>query len=136
MFDPKTRVLIIDDMMTMRKIVGKVCRELGFTDITEASDGALGWQAISSAERPFGIVISDWNMPNCTGLDLLKRVRGDKRFAHLPFLLVTAESEKHQIVEALKSGVSSYIVKPFNPETLKEKLQEAHQKVSDALKAG
>jgi len=136
MFDPKTRVLIIDDMMTMRKIVGKVCRELGFTDITEAADGALGWQAISTAEKPIGIVISDWNMPNCTGLDLLKRVRGDKRFNHLPFLLVTAEAEKHQIVEALQSGVSSYIIKPFNPETLKLKLEEAHQKFTAQLKAG
>lgn len=136
MFDLNTRVLIIDDMMTMRKIVGKVCKELGFTDITEAADGALGWQAISTAEKPFGIVISDWNMPNCTGLDLLKRVRGDKRFAHLPFLLVTAEAEKHQIVEALQTGVSAYIIKPFNPETLKQKLEEAHQKFATSLKAG
>jgi two-component system chemotaxis response regulator CheY len=136
MFDPKTRVLIIDDMMTMRKIVGKVCRELGFSDLTEAADGALGWQAISTAEQPFGIVISDWNMPNCTGLDLLKRVRGDKRFAHLPFLLVTAEAEKHQIVEALQTGVSAYIIKPFTPDTLKQKLEEAHQKFATSLKAG
>ena len=135
MFDPKTKILVIDDMMTMRKIVGKVCRDLGFTDITEAADGALGWQAINGANPPFGIVISDWNMPNCTGVELLKRVRGDKRYANLPFLLVTAESEKHQIVEALSLGVSSYIIKPFNPDTIKTKLAEAHQKFMSSLKA-
>ena len=111
MFNPNTRILVVDDMMTMRKIVVKICKELGFTDITEANDGIKGWEAISSANPPFGLVISDWNMPNCTGLDLLKRVRGDQRFATLPFVMVTAEAEQHQIAEAIKSGVSNYIIK-------------------------
>jgi len=133
MFDLKAKVLIIDDMMTMRKIVAKVCKEIGFTDITEAQDGALGWQAISETKPGFGIVISDWNMPNCTGLDLLKRVRADSRFNSLPFLLVTAESEQHQIVEAVKAGVSGYVVKPFSADTLRTQLEAAHQKF---LKAG
>ncbi len=132
MFDPATRVLIIDDMMTMRKIVAKVCRELGFTDIQEAADGALGWQAISTAQPPIGLVISDWNMPNCTGLELLKRVRGDQRFQKLPFVLVTAETEQAQIVQALAAKVDSYIVKPFNAETLKMNLEKVHAKTVKA----
>ena len=128
MFDVKTRVLVVDDMLTMRKIVSKACREIGFTDITEAADGAFGWQAITDAKAPIGLIISDWNMPNCTGLELLKRIRGDKRFVHLPFVLVTAEAEQQQVVEALKAGVDGYVVKPFTPQNLKTKLEAVHAK--------
>ena len=130
MFDPKTRILIVDDMMTMRKMVGKVCKELGFTDLTEAGDGVIAWEAITNATPPFGLIISDWNMPNCTGLDLLKRVRGDQRFSKVPFVLVTAEAEQHQIVEAVKAGVSNYVIKPFTADSLKEKLEAVHKKMS------
>jgi two-component system chemotaxis response regulator CheY len=130
MFDPTTRVLVVDDMMTMRKLVSKVLRELAFTDITEANDGAKGWEAIANANPPIGLVISDWNMPNTSGLDLLKRVRGEARFAKLPFIMVTAEAEQHQLIEAIKAGVSSYVVKPFTAETLKSKLEAVHQKFS------
>ena len=132
MFALDTRVLVVDDMLTMRKIVVKICKEIGFTDITEATDGANGWQAISSASPPLGLVISDWNMPNSTGLDLLKRVRADSRLGKLPFIMVTAEAEKHQIMEAMKAGVSNYIVKPFVPESLKEKIEATHKKISGA----
>ncbi|MES2855951.1 MAG: response regulator [Bdellovibrionota bacterium] len=135
MFDLSTRILVVDDMMTMRKIVAKVCKEIGFTDITEAQDGALGWQSITDAKPGYGIIISDWNMPNCTGLDLLKRVRSDSRFSTLPFLLVTAESEQHQIVEAVKAGVCGYVIKPFNTDSLKAQLEAAHQKFLAAAKA-
>ena len=134
MFDPKTRVLVIDDMTTMRKIVSKACRDLGFTDITEAADGAQGWQAISTAAAPIGLVISDWNMPNCTGIELLKRERASKQYAQLPFVLVTAEAEQHQIAEAIKAGVSNYVVKPFAPGSLKEKLEAVHKKISGTTK--
>ncbi len=130
MFDPKTKILIVDDMLTMRKLVTKVCKEIGFSDITEASDGAKAWEAISAASPPFGLIISDWNMPNTTGLDLLKRVRADTRYGKLPFVLVTAEAEQHQIVEALKAGVSSYVIKPFTSEGLKEKLAAVHKKLA------
>jgi two-component system chemotaxis response regulator CheY len=129
MFDPKTKILIVDDMMTMRKLVGKVCKELGFSDLSEASDGAKAWEAISSASPPFGLVISDWNMPGTSGLDLLKRVRGDSRYGKLPFVMVTAEAEQHQIVEAIKAGVSNYLVKPFTADALKEKLEAVHKKL-------
>lgn len=128
MFDLKTRVLIVDDMSTMRKIVTKVCKELGFTDFQEAADGAQAFEIISHSNPPIGLIISDWNMPNSTGLDLLKRVRADSRFKKLPFILVTAEAEQSQILEAVKAGVDQYVVKPFNQETLKGKLELAHKK--------
>jgi two-component system chemotaxis response regulator CheY len=130
MFDPRTRILIVDDMLTMRKLVGKACKELGFTDMIEASDGALAWEALQSASPPIGLVISDWNMPNCTGIDLLKRVRGDARFKTLPFMLVTAEAEMHQVMEAVKAGVSEYVIKPFTKDSMGQKLEAAHKKAA------
>ncbi len=130
MFDLNTKVLVVDDMLTMRKLVGKVLKELGFKDIIEAKDGAEAWATVSSTNPPFGLVISDWNMPNCTGLDFLKRVRSDSRFIKLPFLMVTAEAEKGQIIEAVQAGVTNYVIKPFTAEILKEKLEVAHKKVS------
>jgi two-component system chemotaxis response regulator CheY len=129
MFDLKTRVLVVDDMLTMRKLVGKVCKEIGFTDITEASDGAKAWEAVGAASPPIGLIISDWTMPNTSGLDLLKRVRSDSRYGRLPFVLVTAEAEQHQIVEAIKAGVSNYVIKPFTAEGLREKLEAVHKKM-------
>lgn len=135
MFDPKTRILVVDDMGTMRKIVSKICRELGFKDIIEAADGNMAWKALCESNPPVGIVISDWNMPNCSGLDFLKQVRGDKRFSNLPFLLVTAEAEQQQIMQALSSGVSGYVVKPFSAETLKARLESVHQKIVGTAKA-
>jgi two-component system chemotaxis response regulator CheY len=128
MFAPNTRILIVDDMSTMRKIVGKTCKELGFSDFTEAADGVQAWDALVNAPQPIGLIISDWNMPNCTGLDLLKRVRADSRYKGIPFVLVTAEAEKHQVIEAVKAGVDQYVVKPFTKEDLKNKLEAVHKK--------
>jgi len=130
MFDLKTRILIVDDMMTMRKLVAKSCKEIGFTDLSEAADGTLAWSAITEANPPFGLIISDWNMPNATGLDLLKRVRHDSRFGKTPFILVTAEAEQTQIIEAAKAGVSQYLVKPFTTELLRARLENVYQKLS------
>ncbi len=128
MFANTTRVLVIDDMMTMRKIVKKICAEIGFTDVTEATDGNQAWEVISNANPPIGLVISDWNMPNCTGLELLKRLRADHRYKKTPFLLVTAEAEQSQIVDAAKAGVDQYVVKPFAKEDLVKKLEAVHKK--------
>ncbi len=128
MFNPNTPVLVVDDMSTMRKIVSKILRDLGFTNITEAADGNLAWEAISSAQAPIGLIISDWNMPNCTGLDLLRRVRADKSMGRIPFILVTAEAEQHQVAEAVKSGVDQYVVKPFSKDALQAKLEMVHKK--------
>ncbi len=130
MFDLTTRILVVDDMMTMRKLVSKACKEIGFTDITEAADGALAWQKMTEANPGFGLIISDWNMPNSSGMDLLKRVRSDSRYGKTPFILVTAEAEQHQIVEAAKAGVSNYVVKPFTSDALKAKIEAVHKKMT------
>lgn len=128
MFDPKTKVLVVDDMLTMRKIVSKILKEIGFTDIQEASDGNDAWEKAKGGQ--FGLIISDWNMPNCSGLEFLKRVRSDDKLSKTPFLLVTAEAEQHQVAEAIKSGVDQYVVKPFSHESLKTKLESAYKKCS------
>jgi two-component system chemotaxis response regulator CheY len=128
MFDPKTKVLVVDDMLTMRKIVTKILRELGFIDIAEAQDGNEAWEKAKAGHN--GLIISDWNMPNCSGLELLKKIRADKDLSKTPFLLVTAEAEQQQVAEAIKSGVDQYVVKPFSKEGLKTKLESTHKKVS------
>ena len=128
MFDLKTRVLVVDDMSSVRKLVAAICAQIGFTDVTEAENGEKAWTVINTAEKPIGLVISDWSMPELTGIDLLKRVRADKRYAHLPFLLVTAEREAYQVKDALASGVSNYVVKPFTAQILTEKLEAIHKK--------
>lgn len=130
MFDPKTRILILDDMMTMRKVVGKTLKDLGFTDVQEGADGKIGWDVLMASQPPIQLVISDWNMPNCTGLELLKKVRGDERYAKLPFILLTAEAEAHQVKEALIQGVTNYVIKPFTGEILRQKLEQAYKKVA------
>ena len=135
MFSPDTQLLIVDDMMTMRKIVTKSCQAMGFKNFTEAADGIKAWEALTNAKIPIGLVICDWNMPNCTGIDLLKRVRADSRFKSLPFILVTAESEKHQIVEAAQNAVSGYVVKPFTPELLRVQVEGAFKKLMGKVAA-
>jgi len=130
MFPPNTRILILDDMSTMRKVVTKTLKEIGFTDIQEAADGNLGWDVLQASSPPVQLVISDWNMPNCSGLELLKRVRADARYKKLPFVLLTAEAEASQVKEALMSGVSNYIVKPFTADVIKMKLEQAYKKVA------
>lgn len=130
MFDPNTRVLVVDDMSTMRKIVSKILREIGFVNISEAADGAQAWEEISSSGNSYGLIVSDWNMPNTTGLDLLRRVRADQRVNKTPFILVTAEAEQRQVAEAIKAGVDQYVVKPFNKEQLQLKIESVHKKYS------
>lgn len=135
MFDLKTKVLVVDDMLTMRKIVSKVLKEIGFSDITEACDGKDALEKAKSAEPPFGLIISDWNMPNMTGLEFLKQIRADQKLGKTPFLLVTAEAEMHQVAEAVKSGVDQYVVKPFSQDNLKSKLEMAYKKCSARISA-
>jgi len=132
MFDSKTKILIIDDMFAMRKLVVKSFKELGFTDMTEAGDGAAGWQALTEANPPFQLIVSDWNMPKLTGIDLLKQVRADNRFKEMPFLMVTAEGDRAQVVEAITAGVSNYVIKPFDTAALKEKLEAIYEKIKSA----
>jgi two-component system, chemotaxis family, chemotaxis protein CheY len=128
MFPIDTNILVVDDMLTMRKLVIKSLKELGFTKFVEASNGAEAYEKLKQGEA-IQLIISDWNMPQTSGLDLLKRVRAEAKTAQLPFLMVTAEAEKGQIVEAVQAGVSNYMVKPFNTETLKEKLEAVATKL-------
>jgi two-component system chemotaxis response regulator CheY len=118
---PNMKILVVDDFPTMRRIVKTLMRQNGFSDFLEAEDGA---QALDMLRKNSDIefVVSDWNMPNMTGIELLKAVRADPKLKHLPFLMVTAEAEKENIIEAVKSGVSNYVVKPFTGQTLGEKL--------------
>ena len=132
MFSPDTLILVVDDMRTMRKVVQKSCTDLGFKNYLEAGDGAEAWQVLNDNAGKVGLVISDWNMPNCTGLDFLKRVRADSRFKKLPFVMLTAESEKTQIMAAIQAGVDTYVIKPFTPAILQQKLTQVWTKVSAA----
>jgi two-component system chemotaxis response regulator CheY len=114
------KILAVDDFSTMRRIVRNILRQLGYNNITEAEDGASALEQLKQSKVDF--IISDWNMPNMTGLELLKAVRADADLKDIPVLLVTAEALKDNVVEAVKAGVNGYIVKPFTAETLKEKI--------------
>ncbi len=120
--DHNIRIMVVDDFSTMRRIVKNILKQLGYTNIEEAEDGADALSKIKS--EPFDFIISDWNMPNMTGLDLLKNVRADDGLKHIPFMLVTAEAKKENIVDAAKAGVNNYIVKPFTAEALREKMDK------------
>ncbi len=125
------RFLVVDDMMTMRKIVSQQLRGMGITDIEEANDGSVAWQKMEDAaklNKPFQFVVSDWNMPEMKGIELLKKARGHSAYTDVAFLLVTAESEMDQVKEAVTSGVDNYLVKPFTPAAFQEKLMAAYQR--------
>ncbi len=122
MFPVDTNILVVDDMLTMRKLVIKSLKEMGYTKFVEATNGAEAYEKLKAGEA-IQLIISDWNMPQTTGLDLLKRVRAEAKTAQLPFIMVTAEAEKSQIVEAVQAGVSNYVIKPFTTDSLKEKLE-------------
>ncbi|MDY6909657.1 MAG: chemotaxis response regulator CheY [Thermodesulfobacteriota bacterium] len=115
-------VLIVDDFATMRRIIRNILRELDFKDIVEAENGTAAVRILES--QKVDLVISDWNMPKMTGLELLKWVRANEKARDLPFLMVTAEAQKENIVEAIKAGVNNYIVKPFTAAVLSEKLEK------------
>jgi len=128
--DKNMKILIVDDFSTMRRIVKNLLNDLGYTNTTEADDGKTAWPMLQAGD--FEFVVTDWNMPGMTGIDLLKHIRADARLAKLPVLMVTAEAQRDQIVEAAKSGVNGYIIKPFTAVTLKEKLDKIFQRVSEA----
>ena len=127
-FDTNMKVLVVDDFSTMRRIVKNILKQLGFERIEEAEDGAQAYAKLTE-NFTFQFVVSDWNMPNMDGLDLLKKVRATPELKNLPFLMVTAEAEKHKVIEALKAGVSNYVVKPFTAEILREKLEKIFEKM-------
>lgn len=120
--DKSTNILIVDDYKTMLRIIRNLLRQLEFNNVEEATDGAEALAKLRGGQ--FGLVISDWNMAPMTGLQLLQEVRADGRLKALPFIMITAESKTENVVAAKAAGVSNYIVKPFNAETLKEKIEK------------
>ena len=121
--DTSIKVLVVDDFATMRRIVKGVLKQLGFNNIIEAEDGSLALDELKKEE--IGLIVSDWNMPNMTGLDLLKAVRADERLKGTPFIMVTAEGLKASIAEMKNAGVTTYILKPYTFDTFKEEVERA-----------
>ena len=119
------KFLVVDDFATMRRIIRNLLKELGFSNVDEAEDGMSALQKLR-AER-FDFVVSDWNMPNMTGIDLLRNIRADDQLKSLPVLMVTAEAKKENIIAAAQAGASGYVVKPFTAATLDEKLKKIFQ---------
>ncbi len=127
MADTNMKFLVVDDFSTMRRIVRNLLKELGFQNVDEAEDGVAALSKLRGSQ--FDFVVSDWNMPNMTGIDLLKEIRADANLKHLPVLMVTAEAKKENIVSAAQAGANGYIVKPFTAATLEEKLNKIFQNV-------
>ncbi|MEQ1637508.1 MAG: chemotaxis response regulator CheY [Methylococcales bacterium] len=123
----KMKILVVDDFSTMRRIVRNLLTGLGFVNIDEADDGKTGLAKLQ-AEK-FDFLVTDWNMPGMTGLELLQAVRADPKLATLPVLMVTAESTREQIVQAAQAGVNGYIIKPFTAATLKEKIEKVFERI-------
>jgi two-component system chemotaxis response regulator CheY len=125
MFPAEAKIIIVDDILPMRKLVRKCLNDLGLKNTVEANDGDTAWPLITKAQMegaPFQLIISDWDMPKLTGIDLLRKVRADAGLMTTPFILLTAEAEATKVREALAAGVSSYIVKPFTPQAFSQKL--------------
>jgi two-component system chemotaxis response regulator CheY len=119
--DMNMPILIVDDYKTMLRIIRNLLKQLGFDNVDEATDGSQALQKLR--QKDFALVISDWNMEPMTGLQLLREIRADIRLKDMPFIMVTAESKTENVIAAKQAGVNNYIVKPFNAETLKSKLQ-------------
>ncbi|HHQ42252.1 MAG TPA: chemotaxis protein CheY [Chromatiales bacterium] len=128
--DKNMKILIVDDFSTMRRIIKNLLRELGFNNTHEADDGSTALPMLQNGD--FDFLITDWNMPGMTGLDLLKAVRADAKLKDLPVLMVTAEAKRDQIIEAAQAGVNGYIVKPFTAQTLKEKIERIFERLGAA----
>jgi two-component system chemotaxis response regulator CheY len=125
--DANLKFLVVDDFSTMRRIVRNLLKELGFTNVQEAEDGVDALNKLRGGD--FQFVVSDWNMPNMTGIDLLRAIRADPTLKHLPVLMVTAEAKRENIIEAAQAGASGYVVKPFTAGTLDEKLKKIFEKM-------
>ncbi|KPA13445.1 histidine kinase [Candidatus Magnetomorum sp. HK-1] len=122
--DLNMNVLVVDDFLTMRRILKNILKQVGFSKMEEAEDGAQALDMIKNADPVFDLIIADWNMPKMTGIELLKAIRADPELKHLPVIMVTAEAQKSRVLEAVQAGVSNYIVKPFTAETVKAKLEQ------------
>jgi two-component system, chemotaxis family, chemotaxis protein CheY len=125
--DKHIKILVVDDFATMRKVIRNLLKQVGYENIAEAEDGVGALKALKS--QKVDLVISDWNMPNMTGLELLKAVRSDEDLKSTPFLMVTAEALQDNVIAAIKAGVNNYIVKPFTAEVLNEKIMKILEKI-------
>jgi len=125
--DANMKFLVVDDFSTMRRIVRNLLKELGFNNVQEAEDGVDALNKLRG--EAFDFVVSDWNMPNMTGIELLRAIRADEKLKHLPVLMVTAEAKRENIIEAAQAGASGYVVKPFTAATLDEKLKKIFEKM-------
>ena len=121
------KILIVDDFSTMRRIIKNLLRDLGFTNTVEADDGITAIPILNSGSIDF--LVTDWNMPGMTGIDLLRHVRADEKLRSLPVLMVTAEAKREQIIEAAQAGVNGYVVKPFTALALKEKIEKIFERI-------
>ncbi|MFZ5573258.1 MAG: chemotaxis response regulator CheY [Thermodesulfobacteriota bacterium] len=120
--DLSKKILVVDDFATMRRILKNILKQIGFTNITEADNGNAALEELK--KKKYDLIISDWNMPQMTGLDLLKTIRSDEAMKDTPVLMVTAEAQKQNVIEAVKAGVTSYVVKPFTAESISEKIEK------------
>ena len=125
--DKNMKILIVDDFSTMRRIIKNLLRDLGFTNTVEADDGLTAIPILNSGSIDF--LVTDWNMPGMTGIDLLRHVRADEKLRTLPVLMVTAEAKREQIIEAAQAGVNGYVVKPFTALALKEKIEKIFERI-------
>jgi two-component system chemotaxis response regulator CheY len=130
MAEQNLRFLVVDDFSTMRRIVRNLLKELGYTNVEEAEDGVEGLSKLRTGQ--FDFVVSDWNMPNMDGLEMLKQIRADAALSKLPVLMVTAEAKKENIIAAAQAGANGYVVKPFTAATLDEKLSKIFEKLNAA----
>ena len=121
------KILIVDDFSTRRRIIKNLLRDLGFTNTVEADDGLTAIPILNSGSIDF--LVTDWNMPGMTGIDLLRHVRADEKLRSLPVLMVTAEAKREQIIEAAQAGVNGYVVKPFTAQALKEKIEKIFERI-------
>ncbi len=115
--------MVVDDSSTMRRIIKNTLGRLGYKDLLEAEDGVQAWEVMKQNKDDIGVLITDWNMPNMNGLELVRKVRSESIFEDIPIIMVTTEGGKAEVITALKAGVNNYIVKPFTPQVLKEKLE-------------
>lgn len=128
--DYRMKVLVVDDFATMRKIIRNILKQIGFEHIVEAEDGHAALQVLKNEE--VGLVVTDWNMPNLTGIELLRQIRQNPNTAKVPVLMVTAEGLKENVLEAVKAGVNNYVVKPFTAEVFQEKIEAIFKKLAAA----
>ncbi len=124
--DPNMKILVVDDMSTMRRIVKNILKQLGFSNMDEAENGQEALQKLRA--DTFGFVVSDWNMPVMPGIEMLRAIRADEKLKHIPVLMVTAEAQKENLIEAIQAGVNNYVVKPFTAETMQEKINKIFNK--------